>query len=189
MKKVLLVLLALLFLLSVGCTKTDPVDDTNNGVPDGATIVGLVFASPNFEMVIYIDNPNWIYYTNKETGQVYFYNPSDSDNNNMISISSYELQGDGVLQIADYWKQMEENYLEIDIVIDKEEKITIADQYEGYMHPFTYNIDDYQLTGSCIMWATEKKVYILTTTANEKAKEEIETILDNMLRSFIFNAD
>ena len=151
--------------------------------------VAMTYGDPEFKMIVLIDNPEWVYYKDKEVGQVYFFNPNQAETNNLVSMSARTISGDIKEEAEKIWDFMKNNLisggLEPYTNFKEPVTITVADKYIGYIYSYDIEFEGQTLLCDAVFWEAGDMMYICTASSDVENEQEVQKVFNGILSYFM----
>jgi len=146
----------------------------------------MVYSDPNLRMVIIISHPEWTYEKDRANNQVYFFNQTDSNRNNMISISAVKYEGDAENEAAALWDSQKKFFQSNGVTINNYEQEIVM--INGFNPVYSYRFDLHNnvdmLMFQYLYWSWGELMYTCSVSAESGREDEVQGVLDEVLSSF-----
>ena len=158
----------------------------DEGIPPGVERVGIVYMDPIFMMTVLINNGEWMYFKDHDTGVVYFYNENEVSGMNLISISAYISDEDALEVFDDWWDMLMGSYKDqgFEIESNEMETIEINGGYTAYHHQYDLIKDGEILYCTNTCWNADGMMYTCISSSDDEGNEEVLTALHDIFDSF-----
>jgi len=166
-----------------------PAEPDDNQIPPDAERVGMAYTDPFIKMTVYLNNPDWVWTKGEIREIVYFFNRHDETGENLISISSFDYDGDLAEISEDFWKQTSKNVAvnsKAPITYEDRESITVAQIYGGYHYKAELELPDNDIyMFQNLFWYAEGRVYQCIVSGTLQGFQEVQDVLDGILDLFM----
>ena len=162
--------------------------DTDGIIYSNGAAVGIIYSNPAFRAVFVINNTEWIFYTNTETGTAYFFNYVNQCQSSLISMSVIEFSGSASRAMEQHWNTMRTMFISspnVDFEYIDSIAIDVGYNYSGYLHKFKLHHGNTTYISNVAVWTADNLLYRVVATANTQTAEEVEAVLNGLFESFI----